>query len=542
MKHLELLMCVALLGCPKPDTTDTDTTTTTTTTGDTATETTAVVRGPAFESAAAAIQTELATNLASGVSVAVSVGGERVWVETFGTTDPDGDTSLTPDTILQIGSTTKHMAAAQALVQVQAGRLDVTDTVASRLPGVSLSNAPAWATDSTLDMLLSHQGGTVDFIDWAGDADDAELLDWHEGFFSAQLFPMSPPAAFWNYSNPNFTVAGLMAESVDPDGAYWPDAMTRDLFAPLGMSRTFARKAEVRDAGDFALSVGTGALGGPADRMPMPQVPDPASVRPAGLVWSTPSDMVTWGEFVLHGDDTVLSDALREEITTPHVSTLYFDDLMGYGYGMFTWEQYPLSDGEWYPIRVWEHGGNTLSFTSSLVILPDHDVVFSILSNGAGDDHSATVEAILRAVVDPLPAPTGYDRGFDPVAIADHVGSYSDPNNVGPMEITAGGKFGLQIELPLLPGFGYDVDPDLVPLSTDVWLVFLNGEGFDLTFVRPLGKGPPQYVRNRAFVAERTPPKARLAPASPTSARAPALTPSRLPSTAWRRLQPSAQR
>lgn len=477
-------------------------------------------RDPRFDAAADALVAALGPNHAVGVSIAVREGGEVTWAEGFGTADPTGEVDVTPDTIFQIGSTTKQMTATLLLQEVQAGSVSLDEPVGTTLPEFSLRRDPTWSATATWHHLLSHQGGLVDSLDWGGPSDDAELSRWHYRDFELLAYPMSAPGAFWNYANPHFTLAGLAVEELDDAGRAFPDIITEDLFVPLGMSSTFARKAEVEAAGGFATSVGVTLDDYAPAPLTMAEVLDPASVRPAGLVWSTPTDMTRWGSFLLHGDPAVLADDLRAGLTTAHVPTLYYDEHMAYGYGVFVWDQYPFEDG-FRALRVWEHGGNTLSMTSVLVVLPEHDVALSILSNGYGDDWQAAVEAVLRAVVTPLPEPTGYEPALDLADLDRHTGRYVDPYNVGDIEVTAGGSTGLTVSIPLLATYGYTLEAELTPHSTDVWGAVIDGVEYDLTFVRDPGGGPDTWVRNRAFVGRRDDGvTARRAPPDPAAVRA----------------------
>lgn len=62
---------------------------------------------------------------------------------------------------------------------------------------------------------------------------------------------------------------------------------------------------------------------------------DNAFIRPAGQVWSTASDMAALGGFLVAGDASVLSDALRERMQTGQVGLVPQVDpsVIGYGYG-----------------------------------------------------------------------------------------------------------------------------------------------------------------------------------------------------------------
>jgi len=482
-----------------------------------------VIRDPRFDGVALILDLEVDDQVfASGVSIAVREQGQITWAEGFGSADPDESVAVTPATRFQIGSTTKQMTAALVLRQVEAGTFALEDHVSTALPDVSLDGDPTWADDASLEILLSHQGGIVDYIDWVGSSDDDQLAAWHEGFFKNTLWANNPPGAFWNYSNPNFTVSGLAAEAHDPLGRYYPDMMVEDLFLPLGMEATVARKDEVEEP--YATSTGLDALSGEFGTIAMDDQFDSASVRPAGLVWSTPTDMTSWGSFLLHGDPNVLSDALRAEIQTPRVSTLYLDDHVQYGLGLFVYDLFPLSDGSYVPLTLWEHAGNTLSMTSAFLVLPEQDVVVSILSNGYADSFPQTIEALLHVVVEPFPEPSDYVPTVDPEVTALHVGSYDDPHNVGPIEITPGADGGLEIAMPLLDDLGYDIEPELIAITSDFFYIQINGLGFaDLAFVRDPAGGPSLWARSRTFVGERVPPDLPARPLPPADRAPPVL-------------------
>ncbi|MEQ1566692.1 MAG: serine hydrolase domain-containing protein [Myxococcota bacterium] len=534
MKLIAIVSLLALAGCegekstpdsgtpPTGDTSDTvDTIDTDSPPGPTGTGDTGGVVGPTpsyrdpkFDPIVDLVAAELEQNLAIGVSIAVWEDGAWTWQEGFGTASNTAEVAVTPDTVFMIGSTTKQLTSALMLQQVDQGLYSLDDTVGDVLP-FSFAVDPSWSEATTLHQLLSHQGGPVDYVDWAGIADDAELAAWHYDFVAPFLYPMNPGGEFWNYSNPNFTLAGLVTESFDPGGRMWPDILEQELFEPLGMTRSYIRKVDVNGAPEVSESYGIDIASYETGPVRLIDVTDPASARPAGLAWSTPTDMTRWAELLMSGDPAILGDTARVAITTPHVDTAYYDGHMAYGYGEFVWDLYPLSDG-WYPIRVWEHGGNTLSFTSVLVMLPDQGKAFSILSSGYGDYWPQTTEALIRTLVDPLPAPSSYTGpALDLTDLGSHVGSYLDPYNVGELTVAAGGTYGLTIDAPVLTDYGLVVDPNLVPGSTDVWYVFVDGEPYDLTFIREPGGGQDRWIRNRAFVAGRAEAAPPLVPRTP---------------------------
>jgi hypothetical protein len=151
---------------------------------------------------------------------------------------------------------------------------------------------------------------------------------------------------------------------------------------------------------------------------------------------------------------------------------------------------------------VWEHGGNTLSFTNILYILPEQRFAVDIISSGYNTDFSGALDAAITTLVD-LPAPSeGPEYVIDPDEFDDHVGAYNDAFNVGDVTIARSGDT-LLIDMPTLALYGYTVTPELTPISSDIFCVYIDGEPYDLTFIRADAEGPSTYIRNRAFVATR---------------------------------------
>jgi CubicO group peptidase (beta-lactamase class C family) len=477
------------------------------------------VRDARFEPAVEVALQTLKDSQASGVSIAVMERGKFVWVEGFGSASPTRKRAILPDTTFQIGSTTKQLTAMAVLTQVEQGLYELDDTVATVLPAFMLASDPEWSARTTVRDLLSHQSGLVDDLPMEGSSADDGLADYLYSSYAATKWAMNPPGVFWNYSNPNFDLAGLILEEHDPKDRSYVDIISQDIFAPLGMTRSFGRAPDAKRAGNYADSFGSDHSMAHIGKFPdvsfgepraqtIDEIADLAVNRPAGgSTFSTPSDMCRWGHFVLHGNDAIVSDATRAELTTATVPTLW-SDAAHYGLGMFVWDEFPLSGDpffatEYYPLEVWEHGGNTLTFTSSLIMVPSQDVVVSILSNGEGTSHAKLQEAILRAVLE-LPAPVTHTLSVDPSKLAALAGTYFDAHVAGEITIREGGANGLQIAIPAFEKQGVVIAADLVPLSTHTWIAMV-GElgGLDLTFVVDAqGKLTP-WLRTRVFTAKR---------------------------------------
>jgi CubicO group peptidase (beta-lactamase class C family) len=450
----------------------------------------------------AALEADLAANDAPGVTAALMEDGQLTCRVALGSKAADSDEPVGLDTLFQIGSTTKMFTAVALLQKVEDGTLGLEDTLAEAYPNSEFALDETWNDAIELEHLLTHQGGFYDYVESDASSDDADLAGWHADTFFPNLWLMNDPGQFWNYANPNFTIAGLVAEHHDERS--YPDVMLEDVFAPLGMSRTMQRKSEVQADGDFAEGTGYYLSGGghAYGAVPIEDVPDPAAGRPAGVsTWSTPAQMMEMARFLIDGDAAILDDSLRQDMTREQVS-LGYGTGGAYGYGVMTYPGFQASQTTYYELPLWEHGGNTSSYSSAYYIVPEQSFAVSILSSGYGTDFSGSVLAALTTLTelpDPVDPP---EYEWDPERLDLHVGTYSDDYNVGTMNITRQDDT-LYIEMPLLDQYGYSVEPELYTMSSDLFYVSIDGSYYDLTFIGDEDGSSSRWVRNRAFVGTR---------------------------------------
>ncbi len=222
-------------------------------------------------------------------------------------------------------------------------------------------------------------------------------------------------------------------------------------------------------------------------------------------------------KFLVDGARSLLSDQLRELIHQPQ-SALYPDLPVYYGYGLLVQNFLTIGD-DFYEVEVWEHGGNTTTHTSTFRILPEKRFAISILSNGLGDDFSASVATAIETLVE-LPAPSvAPTPPFNPDELDALTGTYAEPAEVGEIIVTRQGNT-LHIEVPSLDALGIPYGAEMRARSTRVW-VMTGPEGpMEVRFID--GPDGEAYMATRPFVAVRP-----VAGTSTAAAAAPLRTPSR---------------
>ncbi|TQM82143.1 D-alanyl-D-alanine carboxypeptidase [Saccharothrix saharensis] len=147
------------------------------------------------------------------------------------------DHRLRPDDRFRVASNTKTVTATIALQLVAEGRLALADPVERWLPGV-VPNGGA----ITVEMLLKQTSGLYDFLDdprLVGLITGQEPRRWRPAELVAVAVehpPLFAPGERWDYSNTNYTLAGMVLESAS--GVTYGELVARRVTGPLRLTDT----------------------------------------------------------------------------------------------------------------------------------------------------------------------------------------------------------------------------------------------------------------------------------------------------------------
>jgi CubicO group peptidase (beta-lactamase class C family) len=338
------------------------------------------------------------------------------------------------------------------------------------------------------------------------------LHDYLLGPFQYYCWFMSPPGRMYNYSNPNFMLAGLLVESTS--GEFYRDYMASHVWEPLGMVRTTLYVDDVLADGDYAVALGPDPETGEKVEL-TPDAYDNVWGAPAGFGWTSAEELAAFAGFLMEGNSQVLADETRALLVTERVNTEEAVDLSWYGLGIGVVEgMLAETPDEYHPVTVWQHSGGINGFASNLVILPDHGFALVTLASGDGAYFPKTVGLATRTLVtlaDPVPIPFALDG---PEQFATYAGDYLDPFNVGSIKVfVEAGE--LHISLPDLDAIDMAYEPILIPGLPQNFLLVIEGFALPVTFILD-GEGKSEYLRTRVAVGKRVEipdgPASKLAP------------------------------
>jgi CubicO group peptidase (beta-lactamase class C family) len=242
------------------------------------------------------VRTSMERHRVPGVAVGL-YDGEEEYVASFGVTSVENPLEVTPETLFQIGSTTKTLTGTAIMALVERGMLDLDEPVRTYLPNLRLSDEDV-SRRVTMRQLLTHVGGWVgDVFEDTGGGDDALEKIVERLADAPQLTPLGE---VYSYNNSAFYLAGRVVEVLS--GKTFETAARELVLDPLGMDESFFFPGEVMTR---RFAVGHLVKGGePAVSRPWVV---PRNAAPAGGLASSAKDQLRYARFYL-GDGQLTTE------------------------------------------------------------------------------------------------------------------------------------------------------------------------------------------------------------------------------------------
>ena len=174
------------------------------------------------------VQEEMQRQHIPGVAVAVVSRGGVVKAQGYGLANLEHQVAVSPATMFQSGSIGKQFTATAVMLQVEDGKLSLSDPLTKFFP-----DAPASWRAITVRHLLTHTSGIPDYTDGQVDLQQDHTEDQlaHIAFGLPLEFP---PGARWHYSNTGYVLLGVIIHKVS--GSFYGNVLAARVFTPLGMA------------------------------------------------------------------------------------------------------------------------------------------------------------------------------------------------------------------------------------------------------------------------------------------------------------------
>jgi CubicO group peptidase (beta-lactamase class C family) len=419
-------------------------------------------------------------------------GGEIVVSGQTGKNDKNNKVPLTQDTIYGIGSTSKMFLTASVMKLVDEGKVDLDLPVVNYIPDFQMKDHRY--KQITPRMLLNHSSGllgsTGSNATLYGDNDTYSHDTFLDQLASQNL--KADPGAFSVYSNDGFTLSEIMVERVS--GMSFTAFIHRYFTEPLDMKHT----KTPQDVVDTAAMAG---IYSPLVEGQLPQ--ENYNVIATGGIYSTAEDLAKFSQIFTGEVQGILTDKSVEAMAQEEYKKGMWpedgDTSISYGLGWDSVNLYPFSE---YGIKAVTKGGDTISYHSSLVVLPEYNLAAAVTSSGgtSAKDQFIASELLLSALEEKgIITERKPEKSFGmpvkadiPKEISTNAGIYGGNNSVKKIEMNTAGQ--MTVSTPTAPidsaqKYTYTADG-----------TFVNDEGTEkLKFVKE--KNGRTYLWYRSYIS-----------------------------------------
>jgi CubicO group peptidase (beta-lactamase class C family) len=359
----------------------------------------------------------------AGVTVGILRAGRPVLVRGYGHAALDPVTPVDPERhLFRIASVTKTFTYVAAMQLIEQGKLSLDDAVNDRLPERLQVPDDGFPEPILIRHLLTHTAGYEDLaLGHLFVRDPAAVLAADDYLIQHRPRRVRPPGREAVYSN--YSVALLGAVVAHRSGMPIEDYVERELFGPLGMTRSTLREPGLRDQrvleGPLGADIATGFVreAGAYVARPFEHISQTAA---AGGASSTAPDMLRFAAALL-GDGSVDGNRILSPDSNAALREVIFSNaegINGLAHGFIT-DRIGQHDS-------FGHGGATLYFHSNLVMVPSLDLAVFISTNTAtGRRFAAEFPIRLVEFLDPAARPSTPASGSDTSAdLGRYAGTY----------------------------------------------------------------------------------------------------------------------
>jgi len=321
-----------------------------------------------------------------GISASVLLPGQGLWKGTTGLSN--GAVPIQSDMEFGIGSNTKLFTAVTLLKLAENNIINMENSLHEWLP-----NFVNIDSNITIRQLLNHTSGLADYNNIAG-YPDSILSNPNRVFTPNELIKWVGPPLFvagtgWDYSNTNYLLAGMIAESAT--GKNIAQLIRDSILNPLQLDSTFFDVQETvmgTIANPWQMGININAI---------PRTSLNSAAFSAGAMYSTSSEMAQWYQKLMSGQ--VLNQNSYNQMTT-------FVGSGNYGFGITR----IVVDGR----SCFAHGGSIRGYTSFMLYDTTTKAVICVLMNSNPSPARLVGEQMLLTLINfPVSLPEfSYSKNF----------------------------------------------------------------------------------------------------------------------------------
>jgi len=308
-----------------------------------------------------------------GAAVLIAKEGEELYKKGFGYANLEENIPVTPTTYFRLASVSKQFTAACILKLIEAGKLKLTTTLTELF-----NNFPAYGSEITIEHLLNHTSGLIDYEDLIPDTTTMQVKDIDVlNMMKTQTKTYFEPGTEYKYSNSAYALLALIVENIS--GKRYASFLHENILEPLGMNGTVAFENGISTVPNRAYGYSR-----KDDGFVRTDQSITSAVLGDGGIYSSIEDLMKWEAFLF--TEKILKKKTIEQATTR--KPFKNGKMNDYGYGWFL-KKY--EDKE-----VVYHTGDTKGFRTVLYRIPSERILIIVLVNRNEGEMEELAEKILE--------------------------------------------------------------------------------------------------------------------------------------------------
>jgi CubicO group peptidase (beta-lactamase class C family) len=311
-----------------------------------------------------------------GVAMVLVQGGQIVYQQGLGVRDLQSKEPVTMETLFGIGSSTKPMTAVMMAALVDEGVFDWDTPVTEIMPDFALANE-----ELTEKVSMAHTLCMCTGVPRRVEEISVQYSEMAAEDIVTSLASLPLSGSFeqdYDYSSRMVAAGGYIA-GMAAGGEYgalaqaYERQMAEKILEPLDMPRSTFSIDQAVNSGNYATPYYSALSWYEAIPPEIEGIFTP--IEPAGALWSNTEEMA---KFLIMLLNEGVSAQGQRIISAENLAYLWkvrinIDDKIDYGLG---WN---IED--YHGLQVFHHPGGTVGFTSELVIIPELDIGFALLTN-----------------------------------------------------------------------------------------------------------------------------------------------------------------
>ena len=298
-----------------------------------------------------------------GAAVFIIRDGAPVFGKTYGLAHMEMNTPVAFRSNFRLASVTKQFTAMCILLLIEEGKLNFDTRLSDIYPGY-----PEYGQDISIEHLLRHTSGLVDYESLMDEADTTQVLD-HDvlRMMMAQDSTYFTPGERHEYSNSGYAVLAMIIEKLS--GLSFADYVEQRIFDPLGIKNSIAWEKGISTVPFRAFGYAY-----EDSAFIFSDQSNTSAVLGDGGIYSSILDLFKWDQ-ALYTDRLISHELLNRAFTRGKDNS---GEKFDYGYG---WR---LEDYK--GLRCVYHTGSTCGFRNIIKRYPDLRFTVILLTNRAEPD------------------------------------------------------------------------------------------------------------------------------------------------------------